>query len=64
MSRRLTIEARAHASADPHTVWALLEDVNRYQDWGPWSESGYVERPPRRTDRARSGACATATAVR
>jgi uncharacterized protein YndB with AHSA1/START domain len=45
MSRRLTIEARAHASADPHTVWALLEDVNRYQDWGPWSESGYVEQP-------------------
>jgi uncharacterized protein YndB with AHSA1/START domain len=45
MSERLTIEARAHTSADPQTVWALLEDVNRYKDWGPWSESGYVEQP-------------------
>jgi Polyketide cyclase / dehydrase and lipid transport len=45
MSERLTIEARAHASADPHAVWALLEKVNRYKDWGPWSESGYVEQP-------------------
>jgi polyketide cyclase/dehydrase/lipid transport protein len=43
--QRLTIEARAHTSADPQTVWALLEDVNRYKDWGPWSESGYVEQP-------------------
>jgi carbon monoxide dehydrogenase subunit G len=45
MSDRLTIAARAHASADPQAVWALLEDVNRYKDWGPWSESGYVEQP-------------------
>lgn len=45
MKDRLTIEARAHASADPQTVWALLEDVNRYTDWGPWSESSYVDQP-------------------
>ena len=42
---RLNIAARAHASADPHAVWALLEDVNRYKAWGPWSESRYVEQP-------------------
>ena len=45
MNERLNIAARAHASTDPHAVWALLEDVNRYKDWGPWSESGYVEQP-------------------
>lgn len=45
MNQRLTIEARGHASADPRAVWALLEDVDRYKDWGPWSESGYVEQP-------------------
>lgn len=45
MNKRLTIAARAHASTDPQAVWALLEDVNRYSDWGPWSESCYVEQP-------------------
>jgi uncharacterized protein YndB with AHSA1/START domain len=45
MSKRSTIAARAHASADPQAVWALLEDANRYSDWGPWSESGYVQQP-------------------
>lgn len=45
MRKILTVEARAHASADPATLWALLEDVNRYKDWGPWSESGYVKQP-------------------
>lgn len=45
MSERLTISARAHASTDPQAVWALLEDVNRYRDWGPWSESDYVKQP-------------------
>jgi len=45
MNERLTVAARAHASADPQAVWALLEDVNRYRDWGPWSESDYVKQP-------------------
>jgi Polyketide cyclase / dehydrase and lipid transport len=45
MSEILTVEAGAHASADPATLWALLEDVNRYKDWGPWSESGYLKQP-------------------
>ena len=45
MSDSLTVEARGHACAEPATLWALLEDVNRYKDWGPWSESGYLEQP-------------------
>jgi|SRR5581483_8739426 len=45
MSKQLTVASRAHASTGPQAVWALLEDVNRYSDWGPWSESGYVEQP-------------------
>lgn len=45
MSESLTVEARAHARTDPTTLWALLEDVNRYKDWGPWSESGYLKQP-------------------
>lgn len=45
MSEKLTISARAHASTDPQAVWALLEDMNRYRDWGPWSESDYVQQP-------------------
>jgi uncharacterized protein YndB with AHSA1/START domain len=45
MHDKLTVEASAHASADPQAVWALLVDVKRYKDWGPWSESDYVEQP-------------------
>ena len=45
MSESLTVEARAHACTDPATLWALLEDVNRYKEWGPWSESGYLKQP-------------------
>lgn len=45
MTGALTVEARAHASTDPAALWALLENVDRYKDWGPWSESGYVKQP-------------------
>lgn len=43
--RRLCVEARAHAAVDAAALWALIEDVNRYKEWGPWSESGYVRQP-------------------
>jgi hypothetical protein len=43
--RRLRVRARAHADVDAAALWALLEDVNRYKDWGPWSESDYVRQP-------------------
>ena len=46
MSNRLVVQARAHTSANAQTVWALLEDVTRYKDWGPWTESDYVAQPP------------------
>jgi hypothetical protein len=45
MTGALTVEARAHASTDPAALWALLENVDRYKDRGPWSESGYVKQP-------------------
>lgn len=43
--RRLRVEARAHAAVHAAALWALLEDVNRYKEWGPWSESCYVRQP-------------------
>jgi hypothetical protein len=45
MTGALTVEGRAHASTDPAALWALLENVDRYKDWGPRSESGYVKQP-------------------
>lgn len=45
MNERLSVAARAHSSAGAQELWALLEDVNRYREWGPWSETGYVEQP-------------------
>lgn len=43
--RRLGVEARGHAAVGAATLWALLEDVRRYKEWGPWSESYYVSQP-------------------
>jgi hypothetical protein len=37
---RLTVEAQAETTANPHTVWALVKDANTYSDWGPWCASG------------------------
>jgi uncharacterized protein YndB with AHSA1/START domain len=35
-----TIEAHATTSGSPAAVWALLEDVTKWTQWGAWTESG------------------------
>ena len=37
----LHVEAEQTARAAPEAVWALVSDVIRYPDWGPWSAAGY-----------------------
>jgi hypothetical protein len=34
-----TIEATATSSGSRDAVWALLEDVSKWKEWGSWSES-------------------------
>ena len=41
---QLHVEAEQTARATPGAVWALVSDVNRYPEWGPWSAAGY-QRP-------------------
>ena len=38
---RLSVSAEAVTSADAAAVWALISDVTRYPQWGPWSAAGY-----------------------
>lgn len=38
------IEASAHSSAPRDVVWALVADIETYQDWGTWS-STTIETP-------------------
>jgi uncharacterized membrane protein len=33
------IEASAHSSASREAVWALLRDIETWQDWGTWSST-------------------------
>ncbi len=41
---QLHVEAEQTAHATPEAVWALISDVSRYPEWGPWSAAGY-QRP-------------------
>jgi uncharacterized protein YndB with AHSA1/START domain len=41
---QLHVEAEQTAHASPEAVWALISDVARYPEWGPWSAAGY-QRP-------------------
>lgn len=41
---QLHVEAEQTAHATPEAVWALISDVSRYSEWGPWSATGY-QRP-------------------
>lgn len=41
---QLHVEAEQTAHATPEAVWALISDVARYPEWGPWSAAGY-QRP-------------------
>ncbi|HEY2288650.1 MAG TPA: SRPBCC family protein [Streptosporangiaceae bacterium] len=38
---QLRVEAAATTAAPPETVWALVSDVTRYPEWGPWQATGY-----------------------
>jgi carbon monoxide dehydrogenase subunit G len=38
---RLHVSAEATAQAPLEAVWALVSDVARYSEWGPWSATGY-----------------------
>lgn len=38
---RLQGEAERVTHATPEALWALLSDVTRYPEWGPWSAAGY-----------------------
>lgn len=40
----LRVEAEQIARATPAAIWALVSDVRRYPEWGPWSAAGY-QRP-------------------
>lgn len=41
---QLHVEAEQTARATPEAIWALVGDVTRYPEWGPWSAAGY-QRP-------------------
>jgi uncharacterized protein YndB with AHSA1/START domain len=38
---RLNVCAERTAGATPETVWALVSDVTRYPQWGPWRAAEY-----------------------
>ena len=38
---QLHVEAEQTARATPEVLWALISDVTRYPEWGPWSAAGY-----------------------
>ncbi len=38
IARMRTIEAAATTTAPPATVWALLADASKWQQWGAWSK--------------------------
>jgi uncharacterized protein YndB with AHSA1/START domain len=41
MSEPLHAEAEGIANASPAAVWALICDVTRYPEWGPWRAGVY-----------------------
>jgi uncharacterized protein YndB with AHSA1/START domain len=40
--RFLEVSASGTTVAAPEIVWPLIEDANRYREWGPWNDSRYV----------------------
>jgi len=38
---QLHVEAEGVAQAAPEVVWELVANADSYQEWGPWSASGY-----------------------
>ena len=40
---QLHVEAEGVAQAAPEAVWELVANANRYQQWGPWTASGYQD---------------------
>jgi uncharacterized protein YndB with AHSA1/START domain len=41
MKDQLHVEAERTARAKPEVIWALIADVSRYPEWGPWRAAGY-----------------------
>ena len=35
------IESVAHSEAPPQAVWEVLDQVDRWHEWGPWSETRF-----------------------
>src|ERR1700678_3127003 len=54
MSQPLQAEAECTVHAPAEAVWALVSDVTRYPEFGPWSAGGY--RPPGDTSAPAPGA--------
>jgi hypothetical protein len=44
MSSELRIDVVVNSTATPDAIWALLADIDTWDDWGPWSSTG-LERP-------------------
>jgi uncharacterized protein YndB with AHSA1/START domain len=40
------IEASAHSNASREAVWALLRDIETWQDWGTWSSTTVHQAAP------------------
>jgi uncharacterized protein YndB with AHSA1/START domain len=62
MSESLHVEAEGTAKAPPETVWALVSDVTRYPEWGPWRAGVY--RSPGDTSERGPGAVYSLTSSR
>lgn len=43
-NRSLELAASGRSGAPRAILWALIEDAAQYQQWGPWTKSGY-DRP-------------------
>lgn len=62
MSEPLRAEAEGTAKSSPEAVWALISDVTRYPQWGPWRAGVY--RSPGETSERGPGAVYSLTSSR
>ena len=42
-----SVQAQGTTKASPGAVWALVSDVTKYPEWGPWDSSGHEGSPER-----------------
>lgn len=62
MSESLHAAAEGTAKASPEVIWALISDVTRYPQWGPWRAAAY--RSPGDTSERGPGAVYSLTSAR